>query len=134
MGDRMKANLSTLWIFATLNYIYCDVLGLMDPNLLKGYLGGHVAGITVNQSFLLAAAVLVEVPMAMVLVSRFVTFRVNRWANVVAGGFMTLIQVVTLFIGTPTIYYLFCSVVEIGATASIVWLAWRWRSAPARAA
>jgi hypothetical protein len=47
---------------------------------------------------------------------------------------MTLVQVATLFIGTPTLYYLFCSVVEIGATASIVWLAWRWRPAPAPAA
>ena len=72
--------------------------------------------------------------MAMVLVSRFVDFRINRWANVVAGAFMTLVQVATLFIGTPTLYYLFCSVVEIGATASIVWLAWRWRPAPAPAA
>ena len=26
-----KVILSTLWIFATLNYIYCDVVTVMDP-------------------------------------------------------------------------------------------------------
>jgi hypothetical protein len=31
----MKLKLSTLWIFATLNYLYCDVAGLMDPGLLR---------------------------------------------------------------------------------------------------
>jgi uncharacterized protein DUF6326 len=36
MGDRMRTTLSTLWIFATLNYLYCDVVPLMHPNLLQG--------------------------------------------------------------------------------------------------
>jgi len=26
--------LSTIWIFAALNYLYCDVIGLMDSELL----------------------------------------------------------------------------------------------------
>jgi hypothetical protein len=30
-----KTMLSTLWIFATLNYLYCDIMSLMDSNLLK---------------------------------------------------------------------------------------------------
>ena len=35
-----KILLSTLWIFAILNYLYCDIMGLMDVNLLKQYLTG----------------------------------------------------------------------------------------------
>jgi hypothetical protein len=53
----MKTKLSTLWLFATLNYIYCDVLGLMNPSMLKGLLAGNVSGITVTQGFLLASGV-----------------------------------------------------------------------------
>lgn len=30
MGD-LKVRLSTLWLFATLNYVYCDVVTVMDP-------------------------------------------------------------------------------------------------------
>ncbi|WP_430823641.1 DUF6326 family protein [Carboxylicivirga sp. N1Y90] len=29
-GKDRKVILSTLWIFVTLNYLYCDVLSLMD--------------------------------------------------------------------------------------------------------
>lgn len=33
-----KVVLSTLWIFVTLNYLYCELIGLMDPGLLTQYL------------------------------------------------------------------------------------------------
>jgi len=123
----MRARLSTLWIFATLNYLYCDVVTLMDPNLLKGFLTGNVGGMEVSQVFLLAAGALVEIPIAMVLLSRILDDRPNRWANLVAGAVMTAVQLASLFAKTPALYYVFFSVFEIGATAAIVWLAWRWR-------
>lgn len=123
--DRMKSTISTLWLFATVNYLYCDVVSLMDPNLLKQYLTGSVHGVSVTQGFLLAAGVLVEIPMAMILLSRILGPRVNRWANVAAGAVMTAVQLATLFAGKPTLYYVFFSLIEIGTTAAIVWLAWR---------
>lgn len=123
----MKARLSTLWMFATLNYLYCDVVTLMDPNLLKGFLAGNVGGMDVSQAFLLAAGALVEIPIAMVLLSRILEERSNRWANVVAGAVMTAVQLASLFARTPAPYYVFFSAFEIGATAAIVVLAWRWR-------
>ena len=129
----MKSRLSTLWIFATLNYLYCDVVTLMDPNLLKGFLAGNVGGIEVSQVFLLAAGALVEIPIAMVLLSRVLDERSNRWANLVAGAVMTAVQLASLFAKTPAPYYVFFSAFEIGATAAIVWLAWSWRSGSTRA-
>jgi len=128
----MRARLSTLWIFATLNYLYCDVVTLMDPNLLKGFLTGNVGGMEVSQVFLLAAGALVEIPIAMVLLSRILDDRSSRWANVVAGAVMTAVQLSSLFARTPAPYYVFFSAFEIGATAAIVWLAWRWRGLGAR--
>lgn len=125
--DGMRTKLSTLWIFATLNYLYCDVVSLMDANLLKGYLTGVVGGLQISQGFLLAAGALVEIPIAMVLVSRLAKFPANRWANIAAGSFMTIVQLATLFAKTPALYYLFFSAVEIASTAAIVWLAWSWR-------
>ena len=123
----MKVKLSTLWIFAALNYLYCDVVSLMDPGLLRQYLTGRVNGLDFTQGFLLGAAILVEIPIAMVLVSRLLPRgQANRWANLVAATIMTVVQAASLFAGTPALYYAFFSALEIAATVAIWWLAWRW--------
>lgn len=122
----MKSRLSTLWIFATLNYLYCDVVTLMDRNLLRQFMAGNIGSIAVSQGFLLGASVLVEIPIAMVLLSRTLKFRANRWANIVAGSLMTAVQMMSLVFRSPVPYYMFFSVFEIACTAVIVWYAWRW--------
>jgi hypothetical protein len=126
--ERDRAStLSTLWIFAALNYLYCDVVSLMDRKLLAGYLVGNVGGLHITSGFLVGAAALVEIPMAMVLVSRVAKYPTNRWANVVAASVMTVVQAVTLFVGSTAVYYLLFSIIEIACTAFIVWYAWTWR-------
>lgn len=121
----MKTRLSTLWIFATLNYLYCDVVTLMDPSKLGRFLAGNVGGMQINQGFLLGASLLVEIPIAMVVLSRVLNDRASRWANIVAGVVMTAIQLSTLLVGSPAPYYLFFSIVEIVATSMIVIYAWK---------
>jgi Family of unknown function (DUF6326) len=118
--------LSTVWIFATLNYLYCDILGLTDPGLLRQYLDGTVSGLDITQGFLLGASVLMEIPIGMALLSRVLPGATCRWANVSAGAVMTIVQIVTVFLGAVTAYYLFFSVIEIAATAFIAWYAWTW--------
>jgi hypothetical protein len=117
MKDK-KVMLSTLWLFATLNYLYCDVVTVMDP-VKHG-------SIQLTQGFLLGAAILVEIPIAMVLLSWILKYRANRWANIIAGTIMTAVQTLTLFVAVPTLYYVFFSAIEIACTALIVWYAWRW--------
>ncbi len=121
-----KVILSTLWIFVTLNYLYCDLMGLMDADLLKQYLTGTVNGMDMNGGFLLSAALLMEIPIAMVLLSRILNYKANRWANIISGSFKTIVMVLTLFVGTPTLYYLFFAIVEIACTSFIVIYAWKW--------
>lgn len=124
----MRVRLSALWIFVTLNYLYCDVVSLMDAGLLRQYLTGTVDGLVLNQGFLLGAAALIEIPIAMTLVSRLVAHHAaNRCANLVAAAVMTLAQAATLFVGGTAPYYAFFSVLEIGCTAAIAWQAWSWR-------
>ena len=81
-----------------------------------------------NEYFLLGAAILMEVPIVMVLLSRILKYKANRWANLIAGLIMTLIQTATLFIGSPTKYYLFCSIIEIATTIFIIWYALKWKN------
>ncbi len=126
--------LSTLWVFVMFNYLYCDLLGLMDSRFLKEYLTGHVNGMDVTQGFLLGAAVLMEIPIAMIVLSRVLKPRTSRRANIAAGSVMTVVQIASLFVGGLTMYYAFFSVVEIACTSFIVWYAWRWRVPEVRAA
>jgi len=121
-----KVILSTLWVFVTVNYLYCDVMALMDPATLKQFMAGSAAGFRITPGFLLGAAVLMEIPMAMILLSRVLKHGADRWANVIAGTIMTAVQIASLFAGTATLYYRFFSVVEIACTLLIVWYAWKW--------
>jgi hypothetical protein len=68
------------------------------------------------------------IPISMVLLSRILKYRANRWANIIAGTFMTAFLTVTLFVAVPTMYYAFFSVIEIATTAVIVGYAWKWHS------
>ena len=122
-----KVILSTLWLFALLNYLYCDLLSLMDSNLLNQYLTGTINGIQLTQGFLLGASILMEIPIAMILFSRLLKYQANRLANIIAGTIMTLVQIVTLLMGSSTIYYWFFSIIEIATTASIIGIAWKWK-------
>ena len=124
----MKVALPLLWVFMLLNYLYCDVLSLLDPANLKDVLAGHAAGgsVQITPEFLLASAVLMEIPMVMILLSRVLGHGAARWANVVAAAFMTLVQVGSLGAGTPTSYYLFFSAIEVGTLVLIAVLALRW--------
>jgi hypothetical protein len=122
-----NVKLSTLWITASLSYLYCDVISLMDPELLKQYLAGTVNGMAFTPGFLLGAAILISIPISMVLLSRVLRYRANRWANITAGTVMTAVQSLTLFMGVPAPYYLYLSIIEITCTVLIVGYAWKWR-------
>ncbi len=132
LKDR-RVILSTLWIFVTLNYLYCDVLGLMDSEILKQFLTGTVDGLEINKDFLLAGAVLMEIPIAMVLLSRILKTKINRWANIVAALIKTAAMILSLTVGSPAGYYVFFAVIEISTTLFIVWYAWTWTDASSAA-
>ena len=118
--------LSTLWIFVTLNYLYCDVLGLMDSEILSQYLTGKVEGLAITKSFLLGGAILMEIPIAMVLLSRILKLKINRWTNIIAAFIKTAAMLMSLFVGSPAGYYSFFAVIEISTTLFIIWYAWTW--------
>lgn len=123
----MKKKLSLLWLFAMLNYIYADILTLMDSSVLKELITGVVGGMQMTPGFLLAAAILMEIPIAMVVLSQVLKYRANRWANIIAGIIKTAAVVMSMFVGEPSSYYLFFGVIEVATTLTIVWLAWGWR-------
>ena len=122
----MKVKLSTLWIFAMFNYIYADVLTLMNPAVLQEMMTGTVGGLEMTQEFLLGGAILMETAIVMVVLSRVLKYRVNRLANIISGVIHTAAVFLSLFVGTPAMYYTFFATIEIACTLLIVWYAWKW--------
>lgn len=109
------------------NYIYCDVLAMHDAAYLKDLLAGSAGGIEFTPGFLLGASVLMEIPIAMVLLSRVLKYKANRLANIIAGIVMAIVQFSSLFLGTsPSLSYLFYSIIEIAGLLFIVWTVWKW--------
>ncbi|MFN8082511.1 MAG: DUF6326 family protein [Kineosporiaceae bacterium] len=115
---------ASLWLFALLNYLYCDVLGSFDPTVLRQTMNGTVGGMQVGPTFLLASAVLMTIPIAAVLITRIAPHRTARWYSVIAGVVLTLVQLGSLGVGSsPTVYYLYFSVIEVATTVVIAWYA-----------
>ncbi|MBB3063640.1 DUF6326 family protein [Microbulbifer rhizosphaerae] len=122
--------LSTLWIFVTLNYLYCDVLSLMSPEMLNSLITtGGVGGMTMSEPTLLAAAILLEIPILLVLLSRVLKHKSNRLASIIGGLVMTLVMAGTLLMGEASLHYIFFAIIEIATTLFIVWFAWTWDEA-----
>ena len=121
MKDR-KVVLSTLWIFAVLNYLYADVFSLFfNPTAQKETLA-------MPQGAVLVFAILMETAIAMVLLSRFLKYGANRWANIIAGMFHTALVAWSLTGGAPQLFYVFFASIEIVCTLFIVWYAWKWHN------
>ncbi|RPI93257.1 MAG: hypothetical protein EHM40_10415 [Chloroflexi bacterium] len=125
----IKTILSTLWVFLAVNYIYCDHLGIMEPGMVNDLLTGQIGSVQITQEFLLGAAILLEIPFAMIVLPRVLKYGVNRWTNISAAAVLILVQLGTMGMGSaPSPVYLFYSAIEIACNLVIIWLAWRWNA------
>ena len=119
----MRARLSTMWIFVMLNVVVADIFSFISPGFLKQVLAGHAGGVQITQGFLLAAAVVIEIPIAMVLLSRVLQRRVNRILNI-GAGVVTIAYIIGG--GSTTLHYIFFATIEVVACVLIIWFAWKW--------
>ena len=128
MPSNRRLKYSSLWAFTSLNYLYADLLGVMDVNLLTQYQTGTVNGIAVTPEFLTGAAIYMQLPLANVFLPHVIkNDKALRWIQIVSGSIATLVQASTLFIGEPTPYYILFSAIEIGTTAYITLDAIKWK-------
>jgi hypothetical protein len=123
-----KILLSLLWIFFSFSFIYADLRSFMEPGVLEETMTGFLAGgdVQITQGFLLGTAIIWEIPFLMIVLSWVLKYRANRWANIIAGSIMAVLQIGSLFVGTPSLQYIFYSTMEIACLLLIVWNAWKW--------
>jgi hypothetical protein len=123
-----KILLAILWIFFSFTFVYADVRSSLEPGVLEETMTGYVAGGTVQitPGFLLGTAIIWEIPFVMIVLSWVLKYRANRWANIIAGTIMVVLQIGSLFLGTPALQYIFYSIMNIACLLLIVWNAWKW--------
>lgn len=119
---------SSLWAFTSLNYLYADLVGLMDAEMLNQYQTGIVKDVEIIPGFLTGAAAYMQLPLANVFLPHFIkNDRTLKWVQIVSGSIATAVQAATLFVGKPQPYYVLFSAIEICATAYITFDALRWK-------
>jgi hypothetical protein len=122
-----KALLSTLWVVVMLNMLKADILSLYIPGAAEEL--ARTAGDTPIPLLMLGGAIMMEISILMILLSRVLTYRVNRWANII-----TSLITIAFIIGGGSSYphYLFIAAVEVVCLSLIVWVAWKWRNPEAK--
>ena len=123
-----KVLISTLWVFLVVNFMFCDIFSLMYSEDLKKILTGNIDGVQMTQHFLLSFAIVMEIPMAMILVSRVLKQKLNRTINLLFAILLAIVQIWSLSVGNVTLHYWFFSIVEIAICVSIFVVSWNWKT------
>jgi hypothetical protein len=119
----MKAKLSISWVFVLLNVIFRDIHELFRPGLLAEMMTGTVNGVQMTEGTLLVAGIMLEIPIAMVLLSRVLPYRINRWANLIAG---VIAIPLVIGIGPKDLDDMFFATIEVVSLTLLIWFAWKW--------
>lgn len=121
--------LSSLWIYLSASYIFCDVLSLMDTDFIQALASGpQLSSLNLSQEFLLGAGIMMQIPFVMIFLSRILKYKPNRVINIVAATIMVLIQIGSLLVPEPTtLHYIFYSVIEVAANIAIILIAIKWK-------
>jgi hypothetical protein len=120
MND-LGTRISTLWIVVMFNMAFADIVSFIQPGGLQGVSAGP-GGVPITQGLLLVFAVLLEIPIAMIFVSRILKPGANRWANTVAAVITAVFVVGGGSMELP--FYVFFATVEVACMALIVWSVW----------
>ncbi|MEM9928162.1 MAG: DUF6326 family protein [Cyanobacteria bacterium P01_D01_bin.50] len=125
IGIDTKALLSTLWIFILFNIIFRDIHEFVKPGFIEEVMTGTVNGVQINEPLLLLGGIMVEIPISMVLLSRILKYKVNRWANIITGALMITFVINN---GVKDLDDIFFASIEILSLSLIIWIACKWHN------
>ena len=118
----IKEKISILWIVVMINMIYADIISFMLPGVLNDIMTGNTS-FKITQEIMLVFAIVLEIPTAMIFLSRVLKYRANRWANIIASV-ITILCVIAG--GSPTLHYIFFATIEVVCMLLIIRYAWKW--------
>ena len=123
-----KVLLSTLWIVLMINMLYADILSLNIPGAAEELARTSAStGASIPQ-LMLVGAVMGNLAIAMIILSRVLKYGINRWANIV----MSIVTIAYIWGGAASYpHYIFIAMVETLYLLLIIWNAWKWRNVEA---
>jgi hypothetical protein len=123
-----KVVLSSLWIVVMINMLKADILSLFIPGSMDGVARTAAStGATIPQ-MMLGAAVIGQLAIAMIILSRVLKYGINRWVNILAA----IVIIAYIWVGMVSYpHYIFIASVETLCLLLIVWFAWKWRNVEA---
>ncbi len=125
MKEKMtiREKISTLWIVVMFTMIFADILSFITPGMMKQVVDG-TTDIKITQELLLIFALLIEIPIIMIFLSRILKHKINRIANIVAS------VITILFViggGTLYLHYYFFATVEVLCMIAIIVMSIKWK-------
>ena len=117
-----KAVIFALWIFVLLNFIFRDLHEIGKAEFLEEALTGTYNGRELTEALFLLGGIMVEIPIAMTLMTWILPLRSNRWANIIIPPLWGL----TLIGAAGDLDDYFHFGLMLIALAAIVWQAWSW--------
>ena len=120
-----KTLLSTLWIVVMINMLKADILSLYIPGATDEVARTAASmGASIPQ-LMLGAAIIGQLAIAMIVLSRVLKYGINRWVNIVVG----IVIIAYIWSGMASYpHYIFIASVETLCLLLIVWFAARWRN------
>ncbi len=118
-----KVLLSTLWIVVMINMLKADILSLYIPGALDEVAKTSASTGTSIPQLMLGGAIMMEISIVMIILSRVLKYGVNRWVNIITS-IITIVFVTGGGASYP--HYIFIATVEVVCLLLIVWNAWKW--------
>jgi len=120
-----KVLLSTLWIVVMINMLKADILSLFIPGALEEVARTSAsAGVSISQ-LMLVGAIMGNLSIAMIVLSRVLKYGINRWVNIVVG----IVTIAYIWGGAASYpHYIFIATVETLCLLLIIGFAWKWSS------
>ena len=123
-----KVLLSTLWIMVMINMLKEGILSLYIPGSAEELARTSAsAGASIPQ-LMLIGAIMGQLGIAMIVLSRVLKYGLNRWVNIIVGV-VTIAYIWGGMASDP--HYLFIATVETLCLVLIVWFACTWRNVEA---
>lgn len=123
-----KVVLSTLWIVVMLNMLEADILSLNIPGSAEELARTAASTNVPIPQLMFVGAIMGELAIVMIILSRVLEHRLNRWVNIVVG----IVTIAYIWGGAASYpHYIFIAMVETVCLLLIIWNAWKWRNVEA---
>ena len=110
--EDVKLKIILLWIVVMINAIFADIFSFMFPGVFEA-----------TQEMMLVFAIIIEIPIAMIILSWVLKDKANRLTNIIASAIYIPFVIVG---GVEYLHYYFFATIKIVCMALIIRYAWKW--------